>query len=104
MTFWVESRVVDGGGLAPADIMRVQRRRMQAINLAKGSMRELGLTPFASTGLSKAPVRPGDTITGGVDVLSCARTTLRTTVTRGDGPVVFEGTAGTCTGALGKGR
>jgi acyl dehydratase len=45
----------------------------------------------------KAPVRPGDTITGRVEVIS-VRTdkpiaTLRTTVSRGDGTVVLDGTA-----------
>jgi acyl dehydratase len=44
-----------------------------------------------------APVRPGDTITGAVEVLK-VRTDkpmaeLRTTVTRGDGTVVLEGEA-----------
>ena len=53
----------------------------------------------------KAPVRPGDTITGRVEVLEAREdkpiTTLRTTVTRGDGTVVLEGTAVTYTMALG---
>ena|SRR5438093_7234663 len=47
----------------------------------------------------RAPVRPGDRITGAVEVLSVRTdkplTTLRTTVTRGDGTVVLEGEA-TC--------
>ena len=54
-----------------------------------------------------APVRPGDTITGRVEVLEVREdkpiTTLRTTVTRGDGTVVLEGTAVTYTRALGVG-
>ncbi|MGA9871214.1 MAG: MaoC family dehydratase [Rhodococcus sp. (in: high G+C Gram-positive bacteria)] len=45
----------------------------------------------------KAPVRPGDTITGRVEVISARSdkpiTELKTTVTRGDGTVVLEGTA-----------
>jgi acyl dehydratase len=44
-----------------------------------------------------APVRPGDDITGEVEVTSVREdkpiTELRTTVTRGDGTVVLEGTA-----------
>ena len=44
-----------------------------------------------------APVRPGDTITGTVEVLEARAdkpvTTLRTTVTRQDGVVALEGTA-----------
>jgi acyl dehydratase len=52
----------------------------------------------------KAPVRPGDTITGRVEVLEVRRdkpiTTLRTTVTRDDGTVVLEGTAVTYTMTL----
>jgi acyl dehydratase len=44
-----------------------------------------------------APVRPGDTITGTVEVLDVRTdkpiTELATTVTRDDGPVVLEGTA-----------
>jgi acyl dehydratase len=44
-----------------------------------------------------APVRPGDEITGAVEVLEVREdkpiTTLRTTVTRGDGTVALEGTA-----------
>jgi len=45
----------------------------------------------------KAPVRPGDTITGRVEVISVRSdkriTTLKTTVTRDDGTVVLHGTA-----------
>jgi len=45
----------------------------------------------------KAPVRPGDTITGRVEVISVRIdkpiTTLKTTVTRDDGTVVLDGTA-----------
>ena len=45
----------------------------------------------------KAPVRPGDTITGRVEVTEARSdkpiTKLRTTVTRDDGTVVLEGTA-----------
>jgi acyl dehydratase len=45
----------------------------------------------------KAPVRPGDTITGRVEVISVRTdkpiTELRTTVTRDDGTVVLDGTA-----------
>ena len=45
----------------------------------------------------KAPVRPGDTITGRVEVTSAREdkpiTTLRTTVTRDDGTVALDGTA-----------
>ncbi len=44
-----------------------------------------------------APVRPGDTITGRVEVVEVRDdkpvTRLRTTVTRDDGTVVLEGTA-----------
>ena len=44
-----------------------------------------------------APVRPGDTITGRVEVTDVRAdkpiTKLATTVTRGDGTVVLEGTA-----------
>ena len=44
-----------------------------------------------------APVRPGDTITGRVEVTDVRDdkpiTTLRTTVTRDDGVVALEGTA-----------
>jgi acyl dehydratase len=52
-----------------------------------------------------APVRPGDEITGAVEVLEVRDdkpiTRLRTTVTRGDGTVVLEGTAVCYTTALG---
>jgi len=45
----------------------------------------------------KAPVRPGDTITGGVEITEVREdkpiTKLRTTVTREDGVVVLEGNA-----------
>ncbi|MGW4340082.1 MaoC family dehydratase [Rhodococcus koreensis] len=45
----------------------------------------------------KAPVRPGDTITGRVEVTAARKdkpiTELTTTVTRGDGTVVLDGTA-----------
>jgi acyl dehydratase len=45
----------------------------------------------------RAPVRPGDTITGQVEVLEVREdkpmTKLKTTVTRGDGVVALEGTA-----------
>src|SRR3954464_5072878 len=45
----------------------------------------------------KAPVRPGDTITGRVEVTAAREdkpiTELRTTVTRGDGVVALDGTA-----------
>jgi acyl dehydratase len=45
----------------------------------------------------RAPVRPGDTITGAVEVLEVRDdkpiTRLRTTVTRDDGTLVLEGTA-----------
>ena len=45
----------------------------------------------------KAPVRPGDTITGAVEVLKVRTdkpiTELKTTVTRQDGVVTLEGTA-----------
>ena len=44
-----------------------------------------------------APVRPGDEITGAVEVVEAREdkpiTNLRTSVTRGDGTVVLEGTA-----------
>lgn len=44
-----------------------------------------------------APVRPGDTITGRVEVVTVRTdkpiTTLKTTVTRDDGTVVLDGTA-----------
>ena len=43
------------------------------------------------------PVRPGDEITGAVEVVEAREdkpiTTLRTSVTRGDGTVVLDGTA-----------
>jgi acyl dehydratase len=52
-----------------------------------------------------APVRPGDQITGAVEVLEVRDdkpiTRLRTTVTRGDGTVVLEGTALCYTSVLG---
>jgi acyl dehydratase len=52
-----------------------------------------------------APVRPGDEITGTVEVLEAREdkpiTRLRTTVTRGDGTVALEGTAVCFTSALG---
>jgi acyl dehydratase len=45
----------------------------------------------------KAPVRPGDTITGRVEIVTAREdkpiTTLRTTVTRDDGTVALDGTA-----------
>ena len=45
----------------------------------------------------KAPVRPGDTITGAVEITEMREdkpiTKLRTTVTRDDGVVALEGTA-----------
>jgi acyl dehydratase len=45
----------------------------------------------------RAPVRPGDEITGAVEIAEVREdkpiTKLRTTVTRGDGTVVLEGTA-----------
>jgi acyl dehydratase len=51
-----------------------------------------------------APVRPGDEITGAVEVLEVRDdkpiTTLRTTVTRQDGTVVLAGTAVCYTMAL----
>ena len=55
-------------------------------------------TVFLSVNWSfKAPVRPGDTITGRVEVVSAREdkpiTELKTTVTRGDGTVVLDGTA-----------
>jgi acyl dehydratase len=53
----------------------------------------------------RAPVRPGDEITGAVEVLEVRDdkpiTRLRTTVTRQDGTVVLEGTAVCYTAALG---
>ncbi len=52
-----------------------------------------------------APVRPGDTITGRVEVTEARRdkpiTKLRTTVTRDDGVVALEGTAVCYTMAIG---
>lgn len=52
----------------------------------------------------RAPVRPGDEITGAVEVLEVRDdkpiTKLRTTVTRGDGTLVLEGTALCYTSAL----
>lgn len=49
----------------------------------------------------KAPVRPGDTITGRVEVVSARAdkpvTELRTTVVRDDGTLVLDGTAVTYT-------
>jgi len=54
----------------------------------------------------KAPVRPGDTITGTVEVTEAREdkpiTKLATSVTRQDGVVVLEGTAVCYTMALGK--
>ena len=51
-----------------------------------------------------APVRPGDTITGHVEVIEVSNdkpvTKLRTTVTRDDGTVALEGTAVCYTMAL----
>jgi acyl dehydratase len=45
----------------------------------------------------KAPVRPGDTITGRVEVTAAREdkpiTELKTTVTRGDGTLALDGTA-----------
>jgi acyl dehydratase len=45
----------------------------------------------------RAPVRPGDVITGRVEVTDARTdkpvTTLRTTVTRGDGTIALDGTA-----------
>jgi len=53
----------------------------------------------------RAPVRPGDTITGRVEVTGVREdkpiTELRTSVVRGDGTVVLEGTAVTWTMDLG---
>jgi len=53
----------------------------------------------------KAPVRPGDVITGHVEVTSVRQdkpiTGLKTTVTRGDGTVVLDGTAVCYTMAVG---
>lgn len=52
----------------------------------------------------KAPVRPGDTITGRVEVIEARSdkpiATLKTTVTRDDGTVVLDGTAVTYTMAV----
>ncbi|NED99317.1 MaoC family dehydratase [Phytoactinopolyspora halotolerans] len=52
-----------------------------------------------------APVRPGDEVTGEVEVLQVRAdkpiATLHTTVTRGDGTVVLDGTAVTYTSELG---
>ena len=52
----------------------------------------------------KAPVRPGDVITGRVEVIEARAdkpvTKLRTTVTRGDGTVALDGTAVCYTMAL----
>ena len=52
----------------------------------------------------RAPVRPGDEITGEVEVVEVREdkpiTKLRTTVTRGDGTVVLDGTATTYTMSL----
>jgi acyl dehydratase len=55
-------------------------------------------TVFLSVAWSfKAPVRPGDRITGAVEVVTVRTdkpiTTLKTTVTRGDGVVALDGTA-----------
>lgn len=55
-------------------------------------------TVFLHTDWSfKAPVRPGDTITGTVEVMEVREdkpiTRLKTTVTRDDGTVVLDGTA-----------
>jgi acyl dehydratase len=56
----------------------------------------------------KAPVRPGDTITGAVEVLEVREdkpiTKLATTVRRQDGVVVLDGTALCYTMDLGPGR
>jgi acyl dehydratase len=53
----------------------------------------------------KAPVRPGDLITGRVEVTSVRQdkpiTALKTTVVRGDGTVVLDGTAVCYTMSLG---
>jgi len=53
----------------------------------------------------KAPVRPGDTITGRVEVTAARDdkpiATLKTQVVRGDGTVVLDGTAVTYTMELG---
>jgi len=55
-------------------------------------------TVFLSVAWSfKAPVRPGDRITGSVEVVAVRTdkpiTTLKTTVTRDDGVVALDGTA-----------
>jgi len=55
-------------------------------------------TVFLSVAWSfKAPVRPGDRITGAVEIVTVRTdkpiTTLRTTVTRDDGVVALDGTA-----------
>ena len=55
-------------------------------------------TVFLSVAWSfKAPVRPGDRITGAVEIVTVRTdkpiTTLKTTVTRHDGVVALEGTA-----------
>jgi len=56
----------------------------------------------------KAPVRPGDVITGRVEVLEARTdkpvTRLRTSVTRGDGTVVLDGTAVCYTMAIAAGN
>ena len=56
----------------------------------------------------KAPVRPGDTITGRVQILEARTdkpvTKLRTTVIRGDGTVALDGTAVCYTTAITTGR
>ena len=63
-------------------------RRVAARPGDRLAQRELGL---------RAPVRPGDVITGRVQVLEARTdkpvTKLRTTVTRGDGTVALDGTA-----------
>lgn len=63
-------------------------------------------TVFLSTDWDfKAPVRPGDTITGRVEVIEARAdkpiTKLRTTVTRDDGVITVEGTASCYTSPLG---
>jgi len=56
----------------------------------------------------KAPVRPGDVITGRVEVIEARTdkpvTKLRTTVTRGDGTVALDGTAVCYTMAIDTGQ
>ena len=56
----------------------------------------------------KAPVRPGDVITGRVEIIQTRTdkpvTKLRTTVSRGDGTVVLDGTALCYTMAIPTGR